>query len=638
MRTADTKAGVETSTADASGTSRRQASLRGQAARIRHLHWSVWVLLVILAGALALHGYNRGHTYIMPIDEAVHAIVAEHLEQHPLDPTLYEIGALSPQYETTTMVKSPVWIWTLTHTWLHIPPFGMWAAAISMHLFGNTPGAFRLPGLLFVLAGIATTYLIGRKLFGSFVGLCGAAFVAFAPWPLFMSQGYYFGDLTDTPLMCFTPLAVLGLVWAYRSGRYRWLLLAGFAQGVCYLSKGGLGLAPTGVMLGLFACEWLFPPEDGWRRLGARGLATYLGALLLTAGPYNLYLARAFPAAFAGEQQVWRENIMGAAEGWGRPFDYHLTAYLYDLYGAPLALLLLTAALTVAALSLLRRSRADAVIILWIATLYLPLSLIETKTVSYMYPAVPAIGLAVGRLVSAGISARSQLARAGTMAVLLVTVASYWLLAHYWLGDPRMLTSHLYRLHPYLVELGACCIALPLCAGALWLARRYGPSLRRWLGLHLGNLAERLREGWLERAAAGIVVALALIVVGQRWVSVDVVEITQRTEYVVGPWQQVGAYLEAHTPVNATILLPQGTAVNDAYRRLPVMFWAHRDVYYTTDTSTQTICSLAQRTRAVGSPLYYLAPTSPPALSAAGMVLGGTEGWTLLLPACGSAA
>ncbi|MBF6590455.1 MAG: glycosyltransferase family 39 protein, partial [Ktedonobacterales bacterium] len=308
------------------------ARLRAVAARARRLHWSLGALLALLTGAFLLHGLHRGHAYLRPSDEAVHAIVAEHLKLHPLTPTLYEIGALSPADLT---------IWAQAHIWLHIPPFGMWASALAMRILGDTPYANRLPGLLFILGGMVVTYLLGRRLYGPGAGLVGAAFAGFVPYALINSQGYYFGDITETPLMFFTPLAVLGSVLAYQTGKYRWLLLAGAAQGICYLDKGALGLAPTAVMLALALSERFFPMEAGWARLRLRGVALFLGAFTVVALPYNLYLLWAFPAESAAEQQVWKANFLTSVEHWGRPPDYHFTIYLYAMYGPALALLLL---------------------------------------------------------------------------------------------------------------------------------------------------------------------------------------------------------------------------------------------------------------------------------------------------------
>src|SRR5260221_6316926 len=78
--------------------------------------WSLCVMVVMVGAAIGLHAYHLGHNYIGSWDEAFHAVVALHLAQHPLQPTLYDIAALTPPTSLN---------WNNTHIWMHIPPFGM---------------------------------------------------------------------------------------------------------------------------------------------------------------------------------------------------------------------------------------------------------------------------------------------------------------------------------------------------------------------------------------------------------------------------------------------------------------------------------------------------------------------------------
>src|SRR5262249_28239622 len=157
-------------------------------------------------GAVGMRLVNLGHTSLASWDEVFHAVVARHMAQHPLEPSLYELAALRP-------LGIDDWQ-TFTHIWLHLPPLGMWAGALSMRLLGFTPFALRLPSVLYVAVGMVATFLLGRRLFGAtttgaVAGLAGAAFVGFAPYAMLLGQGYVFGDITDTPLLALTPLALL---------------------------------------------------------------------------------------------------------------------------------------------------------------------------------------------------------------------------------------------------------------------------------------------------------------------------------------------------------------------------------------------------------------------------------------------
>lgn len=609
----------------------RLASLASGRAASRALAWSRqrWELLTLgglVAIAAVFHLWNRGHLSLGPWDESVHAVVAEHLALHPLHPTLYETAALTP---------SEPYFWVIAHTWLHVPPFGMWMSALSMRLLGNTPFALRLPGLLFVLVGMVVTYLLGRRLFGPRVALVGAVFAGFAPYPLMISQGYMFGDITDTPLMLFVPLAVLLLVKGYQTGQYRWLVAAGVSQGVCYLAKGAIGLGPTGVAVALCACDWLFVREDGWHALHLRGLAAFLGPFILAAAPYSIYTSRAFPAASAAESHEWISSFFTNVEWWGQPPDTHVTSYLYAMYGPALALLLMSAAVTVAAVAFRRRSRADLVVVVWIAALYLPLSVAVTKTPNVTYGAVPAFGLVVGRFVMLGMSTRSRWARAAFVGILAGTVVIALLIMTQVISnfgidytmvfpDRYLGTTVKHRLKPYVLEIGLASVAAAIyLAGSWWLSKR-----RSRVTPDAGQTTAPWTSRLLGRRLAWVAAGLALLILGAYWLRYDA-QVVGRSTIDAGPDIRLGQYLEAHTPPNATVLMilyPQQVDTE----QLRVMFWAHRDVYSTQMLRGRTVCELNGYAIKAASPFYVVTDQQP----VAGRTVGTVDNWIIIQPQC----
>lgn len=689
---------LETAT-DVSST--RRIPLRADARALLRRIWAPGLLLVLVAGSLIIHARDLGHAFLAPWDEVTHAVVAEHIALHPLQPTLYEVAAIPPSDPNN---------WTLIHIWLHIPPFGLWAAAISLRVLGTTPLALRLPDLLFGLIGMIAIYLLGRRLYGrsmagAATGLIAAAFVGFAPYPLLMSQGYIFGDITDIPLLALTPLAVLALVAGWQTGtgtqkqtsqRRLWLIGAGVLLGLCYLCKGALGIAPAGVAAALYLADWFVPPDVGWRRLGLRELAWFFGAALVVALPYNLYIARTYPADYARESGHWVVGFFHNYEGWGMPLDGHLTSWLYELYGQALALLLVAAVavlgvlVVLAVMSLRRRQhsqqsldlqrglcvRADLVLVVWALTLYLPLTIAVSKAPAMTIGAVGALGLALGRLLTRGLSARALLARAGTVGLLLGAAATaavtmtghlrrtempYAALAPVapW-SVPTALTE---RLRPYAVEIALSSIAalafLLLCivvgavsrGGRRWRARgleRGGvvpadalvgtqPATSR--PAMAGLWAAAQHEGPVQRAGLACAVALAAVVLAAYWLGYDLQASSARAVSVNTPVPALGAYLEHELPANATVLIPSNNGaervgyLDSQLGRLQLMFYAHRDVYSVNPVTTDAVCQIAAETAKVGSPLVVF--TDAPF---DGTVIGqtpGVDGWTLYAPHCG---
>ncbi len=627
--------------------------IRNHHIRAKHNTWATFVLAALVTGAAFLHANQREHPFIAPWDEAFHAIVSEHLALHPLQPTLYEVAALTRAYPAS---------WGNTHIWLHLPPGGLWAAALSMRLFGDTPLALRLPGLLFIISGMLIAYVLGCWLYGPVAGLLGAAFTGYAPYVLLVSQGYVFGDVTDTPLLFLVPLAALALIRAYRTGRSRWLVLAGVVAGLAYLTKGVLGLPPLAMALALALTERATPPEPGWHRLGGRGLGTVLGAAALTAVPYTLYTSWAFPAAARRKNGSWLYAFFHSYEGWGRPPDYHLTAYLFAMYGSALALLVVGSMATVTIIAMRHRRRADIVVVAWIASLYIPLSISVTKAAPMTIAAVPAVGLAVGRSVSLGLATRRRLAHTATLGVLLGSAAAaVWLESGH--GTPlevaiaalynQSLPSHMApyslpeRLAPFATEAVASAVATLACLGAMralrtwtphWpdVGNRGGQAPLATLHAAAGNAPPSSRRatpaGRLsvrERIVPALALTATVLTLGAYWLRTDLQMVTRPPNQEFGA-SAVGAYVAGHTPANATIVL-HSKALPMPNFQLVVMFWARRDVYAARTNDQPTICALERMAGRVSSPLYVL---SDRPMGSAQAIVGSIHGWTLYKPTC----
>ena len=129
-----------------------------------------WMLAAcaVASAALLVRGYAATDLALHPWDERYHALVAKNLISEPLAPVLYADPALPYDYRD----------WTSNHVWLHKPPLALWAAAISMRMFGVTELSMRLPSVLFSTASVLVTFGIGYLLFSPSVGLLAAGFHA----------------------------------------------------------------------------------------------------------------------------------------------------------------------------------------------------------------------------------------------------------------------------------------------------------------------------------------------------------------------------------------------------------------------------------------------------------------------------
>src|SRR5438270_8755205 len=77
------------------------------------------ILALILALTFLLKLRHLDHTALTRWDEVFHAVVAQNLLKHPLQPTLVDVPYLP--YDNTK--------WTENHVWLHKPILPLWQIA-----------------------------------------------------------------------------------------------------------------------------------------------------------------------------------------------------------------------------------------------------------------------------------------------------------------------------------------------------------------------------------------------------------------------------------------------------------------------------------------------------------------------------
>jgi 4-amino-4-deoxy-L-arabinose transferase-like glycosyltransferase len=121
------------------------------------------------------------------------------------------------------------------------------AQAASLRLLGTNEAAVRLPGLLFALLGVLTTYLLARRLFDSTTAMISSLIALTLIGPLAMAQAAAH-DVSLVPwttllLLCFWNMATKPTEFL----PVRDILLVAILVAMALLAKGVIGLAVVGV-------------------------------------------------------------------------------------------------------------------------------------------------------------------------------------------------------------------------------------------------------------------------------------------------------------------------------------------------------------------------------------------------------
>lgn len=252
--------------------------------------------------------------------------------------------------------------------WYDYPSLLMTLLA-PLQVFAAEPsyGLARLVALLVGVGGVAATWWLGKRAYGTGAALTGAAAVAVATTHVAYSRM----AVTDV-LLTLTITVALALALA---GRLEW---AGVAVGLAASAKYPGAIAAVPVLV----AGW-----GAWRRLG-RAVALALAAFVLTS-PFVLVHAGAAWGDVSRVQRLARAGWLGFENDPASP-----VAYLERLWGALGPFLLL--ALACVAAALVRRARADRVLLSFAAVYWLTLMPQAAHFDRYVLPLVPVLAVLAG--------------------------------------------------------------------------------------------------------------------------------------------------------------------------------------------------------------------------------------------------
>jgi 4-amino-4-deoxy-L-arabinose transferase-like glycosyltransferase len=275
---------------------------------------------------------------------------------------------------------------------LNKPVLSYWIVAGLYHLFGISVTTERVGIALGAFGIIAATFLIGRAMRSTAVGVLAALIMATAPRVVMFARRIFI----DVYVSLFMALALACFVLAERHpGRRRWFLGGMYAAiGFGALTKGPVAIVLPAAAIGL----WLLVER---RLADVRRLMLLPGALIVLAilAPWGLAMQTAHGWAplvnFIGIENLDRfaESVSG-----DRPFWFYAPVLLGDLFPwAPLVLVPIVA-------TAWRRRGADEdaasasirrLLWLWVVVITGAFSLSASKQDLYIFPVMPAVAVLI---------------------------------------------------------------------------------------------------------------------------------------------------------------------------------------------------------------------------------------------------
>jgi 4-amino-4-deoxy-L-arabinose transferase-like glycosyltransferase len=326
-----------------------------------------WLLLpMLLAAALFLPALGARTIYIS--DEARYALLARN------------------------MIERGHWLVPHIGGEVHMekPPLFMWAIALVSLIPGDvTELTAALPAAVSGIAGVAVTFLLGRRLFGPGAGLLGAIVLA-------TTSGYFslaravLADMTMT-------LFILCSVWAFWSAvetsasGIRAMIVCYVCLGLALSTKGPAGLTP------LLAFAAFLLAEGGWRGLRRLRLPMGIAIVALIASPWAIAFALQREASYV--QTVLRDDYLGPHVAmWEGVRELFFAAGPLGVKFLPWSLFLPAALYFGCRDADAATRRAFRFLICWAFAYVVVITLMTHKRERYLLPVYPAVALMVGWL------------------------------------------------------------------------------------------------------------------------------------------------------------------------------------------------------------------------------------------------
>lgn len=363
-------------------------------------HKRLFWLLILAVGLLTL--LRLGHLPLLDVDEPVYGEVGEEMARAGLS------GWLTPHYNGAI--------------WFDKPPLFYWLTALSMHLFGVSEFAARLPSALLGIGLVGLTYALARRAYPRSPGVgLWSGFILATTAQFFMLSHASVTDMT----LAFTLIgALLGAYGWITTERGAWIAFAGAMTGLATLAKGPVAI----VLIGLQVILFLALTRQAKRLLSPALWGGFVLCLLL-ALPWFLLMIHLHGGLFI-QGFLEANNVTRYLSAEHKETDaVYFYIPIFCAFFLPWTLAIPGA--TASAASNFRAERREPsgpqptlFLTLWFALVLVFFTASQTKLITYIFPLFPVAAILVGK----GIADRVKLGVpdrvAWAFAALLVIMAA----------------------------------------------------------------------------------------------------------------------------------------------------------------------------------------------------------------------
>jgi 4-amino-4-deoxy-L-arabinose transferase-like glycosyltransferase len=280
------------------------------------------------------------------------------------------------------------WAFGAPSLWVGKPPLYIWLMALSYQIFGVSNFSTRFWSPIFGVLCCVVLFFLGKKLYSRAVGLLSVAVLS----TFFGFFAFARHAMLDVPFIFFMLASIFFLVLSLESEKgIDFAILAGLSFGLALMTKLTIAL-----LIPIIMSLYLVLSQKSVRGLLSRRFAIILGVGVVVTVPWLIYMIIQFG------QEFWNVFVFyHSVERAFVPLEGHAgDVFFYFNYLLTRENLVWVAILPFGfSLSVYRfvrkRSKADAMLVIWIIVVMGLFTLAQTKLYWYILPAFPAFALTV---------------------------------------------------------------------------------------------------------------------------------------------------------------------------------------------------------------------------------------------------
>ena len=447
-------------------------------------------------------------------------------------------------------------------------------------LFGVNTFALRLPSAIMSSASVFLTYMIGSELYNRKVGFVAAFLQALNPLIMNLVHGYMFSDHINIALIFWVELSCYLLIKGLKSGKIRYYIWSGVAQGFGYLTKSYLCLVSFGIAVAALVLTRVGILKWNRSNISFRKVVIQAVFSILVAAPWVIFCLIKYTKEFIHENNMVLAHVSSQVENWDRPWDFHLFGYIPGHY--PFLYLVIFASSLFLIISVVkRREISDCYLALWIFVVLIPLSISISKVPAGADIAIPAFLICFAAVFFKMYHSNNDALSISYFAL----VFSLFFLSQ---GPFHLLDGMREPVAKCISRVALIKEVTPTLHSSSWIIYRFLCSLIALAFFFAVYIFVRLFRNslWRQKYIAIIKIAtVVMLVVLVCFLTRDVIRITDKKPeslhvnhdgYYTGGFEDIGSYIKENMSENSVFLLETPTSEE----RLYLMFFADRTSYH----------------------------------------------------------